>query len=626
MANAYLLPNRPHRLIINAEWNEKDAVKSIPGSGWDPNGKYWHVPQTWAAASQLRGIFGKNFTASSDVADWMWAEYHNRIQPSMGLRDQEIPSLDPVPDTRYAKLYPYQQVAVEWLTQAGSALLGDDMGTGKTVQILSALAKISVTDGIAAVLTALVICPNSVKPTWAKEAAIWFPDAHPYVVAGTALQRMKILDEAQGDPCALVIVNYESAPRLSRLTGYGSIPLKQCQECNRSYGVSTVTAKTCEVHPKPLNEFPWRTLIVDEAHRIKDPHAKQTRAIWALADTSSIRRRFGLTGTVIANSPDELWSVMRAIEPAEYPTKSKFVDRYCQAQWNAFGGMDITGLRPDTKEEFFQFFDPRWRRMTKTRVLPQLPPKIRQVRMVEMAPKQAKAYREMESTLLTRLDNGELLIARDNLTASTRLLQFSSSYATFDPQGDVQLTDPSPKIDELLVILEEMGTRQVVVCAEQRKLIELASRRLTKEKIEHVLITGQVPELVRAGNLEAFQSGKVRVLMFTMKAGGTGLTMTAADTIVFLQRSWSMIDNRQSTDRVHRIGSEIHDSVTVIDIITQGTVEETQLQRLHHKEDRLEEINRDREFILRTGAPRADLEKLNQEETDLMHGWLGEPL
>src|SRR6185503_10613064 len=105
----------------------------------------------------------------------------------------------------------------------------------------------------------------------------------------------------------------------------------------------------------------------------------------------------------------------------------------------------------------------------------------------------------------------------------------------------VQLIEPSPKIDELELILEEMGGRPCVVAAEQRQLIELASRRLTKLGIEHGLITGKIPEFERHITLEKFQNGQLPVLLFTLKAGGTGLTMTAADTIVFLQRSDSMI-------------------------------------------------------------------------------------
>jgi SNF2 family DNA or RNA helicase len=107
-----------------------------------------------------------------------------------------------------------------------------------------------------------------------------------------------------------------------------------------------------------------------------------------------------------------------------------------------------------------------------------------------------------------------------------------------------------------------------------------------------------VPEFERRRVLAEFQAGQLNRLLFTVAAGGTGLTMTAADTIIFLQRAWSMIDNKQAEDRVHRIGSEIHESIHVIDIVTRGSVEEGQIARLTEKFLRLQEITRDRAMLL----------------------------
>ena len=98
--------------------------------------------------------------------------------------------------------------------------------------------------------------------------------------------------------------------------------------------------------------------------------------------------------------------------------------------------------------------------------------------------------------------------------------------------------------------------------------------------------------------------------------------MTAADTIIFLQRSWSLIDNMQGEDRVHRIGSEVHEVINVIDIVTQDTVEETQILRLHEKQKRLEEITRDRATLLAAGKT---IVHLDEEENKIMNSFLGEP-
>lgn len=615
----------PPRIVVNTAWNEKELVKSIPGSRWSATEKEWSVPLTMVACSQLKGQFPKTLEVGPLLTQWVWDQWNTRIGPAMALRTQfedKDGSFHFHPN-----LYDFQTMGVAWLVKSVSGLLGDEMGTGKTIQVLVAM---NVVDELgSSTLPALVIAPNSVKANWAKEAATWLPQATPYVLTGTASARAKLIVDAAKDPSALVITNFESTHKLSRLSGYGSIRLMRCRECDPKYGVEGLRASSCEVHPRPLNQIPFRTVVVDEAHRIKDPKAKQTRAAWALGSGDAVQRRWALTGTPLANDPSDLWSIMHFVAPDEYPTKSKFVDLYCLLSWNVHGGMDVVGINPERRDEFYKIFDPRFRRMPKALVLSQLPPKIRQRRIVEMTPKQRKAYNDVESKLATRLADGSVLVAKSNLSAQIRLLQLASSYCIVDDHGTphdptewtVELTEPSPKLDELMDVLDELGDRPVVVAAEQRRLIELAVTRLEKAGISYGLITGAVDAYDRQQALESFQAGRLRVLLFTLKAGGTGLTMTAADTIIFLQRSWSMIDNKQAEDRVHRIGSEIHESINVIDIVTQDTVEETQITRLYEKSMRLEEITRDRATLIAAGK---SIVHLDDEEGKIMNTFLGE--
>jgi SNF2 family DNA or RNA helicase len=613
--------SREPRIVVATSWNEKELVKAIPGSRWNATEKEWSVPLTMVACSQLKGQFPNTLEVGPQLTHWVWDQYNTRVKPSLEQRERF--AFDGSGFVIDAHLYDFQQWGASWLITTGSGLLGDEMGTGKTIQVLAAMRQIGEDS-----LPALVIAPNSVKANWAKEAATWLPQANPYVLTGTATARAKLLAAAAKDPTALVVTNYESTHRLSRLSGYGSIRLMRCKECDKAYGAEIKPAQ-CEVHPRPLNGIPFRTIIVDEAHRIKDPKAKQTRAVWALGSGNAVQRRWALTGTPLANDPSDLWSIMHFVQPDEYPTKSKFVDLYCLLSWNVHGGMDVVGINPERREEFYKIFDPRFRRMPKALVLTQLPPKIRQRRVVQMSPKQRKAYDEVERQLATRLDDGSILVAKSNLSAQIRLLQLASSYCIIE-RGDtpddpstwtVELTEPSPKLDEFMDVLDELGDRPVVVAAEQRRLIELACVRLDKADISYGLITGAVDAYDRQIALESFQAGRLRVLLFTLKAGGTGLTMTAADTIIFLQRSWSLIDNKQGEDRVHRIGSEIHESINIIDIVTEDTIEETQIARLYEKSMRLEEITRDRATLLRAGK---SIVHLDDEENRIMNTFLGE--
>jgi SNF2 family DNA or RNA helicase len=122
---------------------------------------------------------------------------------------------------------------------------------------------------------------------------------------------------------------------------------------------------------------------------------------------------------------------------------------------------------------------------------------------------------------------------------------------------------------------------------------------MTQAKIDHGLITGAQDEDERQKAIDDFQSGKIKWILFTAQAGGVGVTLTAARRLIMLQRPWSLVDHKQALDRVHRIGSEIHDSVIITDYVTEGTIEERVLQVLETKADNFEQIVRDKDQLLR---------------------------
>lgn len=610
---AYATLGVNERIIIQTTWNEKDLIKQVPGTKWDPEAKLWSIRLSWAACVQLRAVFQEQLTISDELNQWAWNVRTGRVEPSLALRgvfeDYRPDELD--------GLYDFQRAGVDWLELAGDALLADEMGTGKTVQALHAL--VNLPTG----LPALVVCPNSVKTHWASEATQWLGQhITPYVIGGSAIQRKKIIAAARLDPTALVIVNYESMRLLSRLAPYGSLRLAKCRQCDKAHGEELVTTARCEVHPRELTGFPFRTVIIDEAHRIKDPKSKQTRAVWAMAHQSSVTTHWALTGTPIGNNPADLWSIMHAVCKVEYPSKIAFVDRYCLMAWNNFGGLDVVGINPSTREEFHTILNPRLRRMLKAIVAPQLPPRVRTIRHVEMTLKQQRAYHEIKKSSYTDVD-GEYLITTNSLEITLRLMQLASSWVDVEltPEGKqvVTLRDPSPKLDELEVILEELGTEQVVVAAESRQLIMLAAKRLDKLKIPYGLIVGGTSDIERQDAIRRLNSGHVRCILFTVKAGGTGTNLQAAPNLINLQRSWSMIDNVQTENRVHRIGSEVHSQVNVIDIVAKGTIEERQLLAIHEKLNRLDEITRDRAALQSYGS--YDTIELDNEETAILNSY-----
>ena len=389
----------------------------------------------------------------------------------------------------------------------------------------------------------------------------------------------------------------------SRLEGFGSINLSKCAECEKG---GTAKPATCEIHPRELNAMKFAVCIVDEAHRMKDPNAKQTRAVWAAGKSAA--RRIAMTGTPVAHNAADVWSIMHFVSPTEFPTKSKFVERYCKTSFNDWGFLEIGGLSEAHKDEFYSVLYPRMRRMPKALVLPQLPPKVYSKRFVTLTKDQQKMYDQMATGLVTRTPDGTLMVARESIEANTRLLQFSSATMREDgvdpATGKTKFTmcDPSPKLDAMMDVVDEIKGKPLVIAFLHKRLLKLAAQRLKDAGVNFAELSGDTPQWQRDKDVQDFQAGKIDVFLFTIQAGGVGITLNAADTILFVQRSWSMIENKQAVDRVHRIGSEKFQQINVIDLVAEGTIEEHQIDVVWEKELKEQEVIQDAKTLETAGV------------------------
>lgn len=582
-------PSGKH-IRIDAEWRWKELCKSLPGSSWSTEDKVWRVPLSWSSCLALRSTFRNDLEIGPALTEWAANLRTSRIDPAMALREQESADGD-------EDLFPHQRAGVAFLATARRALLADEPGLGKTAQAIRALKALS--DRGEPVFPALIVCPNTLKKNWAREFKIWWPDVKTQIIRGTAAKRKKQFEEPDVD---VYIINWESLRSHSRLAPFGSVALTRCVDCGGHD--EKVSASRCEVHKGELNAIDFKSVVADEIHRSKEPKSKQTRALWAATGDADIR--FALTGTPIANDVVDLWSILHWLSPEDWPSKTKWIDRNIDTMMNAFGGMMVIGVKPHMQEEFYQTVNPHMRRMLKKTVLPWLPEVISERRDVEMSTKQKKAYDQMRDHMIAELADGEAITAPSVLTQTLRLLQFASSYAEIEVNettGEPRavLSDPSCKVDALMDDIKngDFGDDSVAVCAVSRQLIEILSAAMTKAGIAHGLITGAQNEDERQWAIEDFQSGKTKWILFTAQAGGVGVTLTAARRLIMLQRPWSLVDHKQALDRVHRIGSEIHDSIIITDYVTEGTIEERVIQVLETKADNFEQIVRDRDQLLK---------------------------
>jgi SNF2 family DNA or RNA helicase len=575
-------------ILVQSDWRFKEMCKAIPGSSWSTKEQVWKVPLSWSSCLALRNTFGESLQVGPNLNDWAVNELSTRITPALTLRELEEYDGD-------EDLFPHQRAGVAFLSTAKRALLADEPGLGKTAQAIRALKQMQ--DNGEKVFPALVVCPSTLKSNWQREFDKWWPGVDVQIIRGTADKRRKLL----ASDADVYVMNWESLRSHSRLAPYGSIALARCTDCGGHD--EKVSENRCEVHTRELNNIEFGAVIADEIHRSKDPKSKQTRALWAASGKAEVR--FALTGTPIANNVLDLWPILHWLSEKDWPSKTKWTDRMINLMINAFGAPLVLGIKPEREEEFRQTVNPFMRRMLKQKVLPWLPEIMTERRDVEMSPTQKKAYEQMRDLMISQLEDGEILTAPGVLTQTLRLVQFANSYATLtedESTGEqtVRLAEPSCKVDSLMADIKngDFESESVAVCAVSRQLIELLSTALTKEGVPHGLITGAQNDLERQEAIDNFQAGRIKWILFTAQAGGVGVTLTAARRLIMLQRPWSLVDYKQALDRVHRIGSEIHDSIIVTDYITENTIEDRIIKVLSQKAENFEQVVQDKEQLL----------------------------
>lgn len=581
----------PRKIALVSGYMQKDQIKALPGSGWDRKRGIWRVPLSWSSCIALRATFGAGLGVGPLLNAWAAEEQRLRINPTLALREQTDAPGDP-------DLYPHQRADVAFILAGKQVLIGNEPGTGKTASAIRA-ARALHNQGISP-FPMLIVTPNTVKRTWRREFKRWWPGLTVTIVTGTALQRRKKL----ATPSHVFVVNWEGLRMHSRLAPYGDVALARCRECGGED--ETVSIAKCEVHLRELNKIPFQYIVADEAHRAKDAKSKQTRALWAASGDAEYR--VALTGTPIANDATELWPVLHWLDKTEWPSKTKWLERFVTIMYNAFGGMVVSGIRPEREEEFFRSFNPRFRRVLKAAVL-DLPPIVPERRDVEMTTKQQKAYNQMRDELLADVEGGTLM-APNVLARTLRLLQLASAYGEVDLVPDPKspggmrdvftLTEPSSKINAFMEDIPDFAGQSVVVFAVSKQLINLLSARMTKAKIKHGLITGDQTELERDQAITAFQAGHTKFILCTIQAGGVGITLSRGSVMAFLQRSWSQVDQIQAENRCQRPGSEeFSESILKIDYVTPGSIEEAVIDALAGKGMALEDIVRDQDAIRR---------------------------
>ena len=443
------------------------------------------------------------------------------------------------------KLFPFQREDVERIIRIGapSHLIANDMGTGKTYEaiVLDAHYRQEHPEG-----RTLVVAPLSTLSGWAKTY--------------TELTGLRIC-----------VINPKNRPRFLDY-------MKQDK-----YDVYILHWEALRLLQDDLKKKKWMHIIADEVHRAKNRKAKQTKALKQIKP----KYRTAMSGTPVINRPDEIWSILHWMYPKDYTSYWRFYEQYVDYEIGYPGGYHIfrgTKNLDLLREEISKFMT----RRTKAEVLPDLPDKYYTEKLIKLGSKQRKAYDAMRKEMIAWVGQNEdqPLVAPIVIARLMRLQQLALAYAEIDEEYEVALSEPSAKLEALRDIILDNPQKPLVVFTQFTKMIDLTvdyiERTCAKEigkKARIERIDGGTKN--RGQIIDDFQNGKINVLIMTIGAGGVGITLTKADTVVFLDRSWSPAINLQAEDRLHRIGQE--NAVQVIDLIAEETVDRGRMQRLEQK-------------------------------------------
>ena len=456
-----------------------------------------------------------------------------------------------------------QAQGADWLAHCSAALLCDEMGTGKTVQTCAALEALG--HSSPGPQRVLVVCPASVIASWCEHVTQWTSfDAVP--LTGAHGERAAAV-KADDNESVVFIVSWATLPRMISLTYW-----------------PTVNMRSDDRTKKVLDFCMFDAVVFDEAHRAKEPKARQTRAAWTL----NTDRRWALTGTPVMNRPEDMWSMLRLVDPKSWPSKRKFVAEFCDAKPGLWGGIVVEGWQHDGTQRLTELVAAQYRRKTMAEAIGRNIEKVRQQRIVTMTTPQAAQYRGLVDEWKICADPSNEWTP-DALTRLTRLTQCASAPLTVTDEG-TRMEGPSPKVAELRQILEDLSpTRQVVVFTPSLQLLRLAEDMLIRRQITHTVLVGETDNDARGEAVQQFNAGTKRVFLGTTSAAGEGLDLACADVVVHLSKSWSYAMTAQAEDRVRR-WTQNADAVLVISIVTEGTVEQ-QIEAAHrHKKGLLDAL------------------------------------
>jgi non-specific serine/threonine protein kinase len=440
---------------------------------------------------------------------------------------KELPTITP-PGGLQAKLRDYQLKGFSWLCFLQQhqlhGLLADDMGLGKTIQTLALLLH-QKQENIAQ-SPSLLVAPTSLLGNWQAEAKRFTPDLKVLILAG---DNRDALYQSWSDYDLVV-------------TSYGIM--------NRDMSI--------------LNKLAVHYLILDEAQAIKNRKTQTAQAAKAIAS----HHRLCLSGTPVENHLGELWSMFDFLMPGFLGSEKLFQQIY---QFPVEKDHNQERL-----QELQQRMAPFILRRTKSQVAKELPDKNEIVKMIDLNERQAHVYESIRLTMVDEIKQAFKDHQGNQILIGNALLRLRQvcCHPSLVKLDSVEKDAPSAKLDWLMTAIPSLVEegRRILIFSSFTGMLSLIEQQLKDIEIPYLSLTGKTPAKQRTQDIKRFQNEEVPVYLISLKAGGAGINLTAADTVIHYDPWWNPAAEQQASDRAHRIGQD--KQVFVYKLISRGTVEE----------------------------------------------------
>ena len=473
--------------------------------------------------------------------------YLERLRAHYGNDQKRHEELVPeLPATLAQTLRGYQQEGVDWLYRCalngGAALLADDMGLGKTLQTLAFLKLWKTNNPQASELPVLIVCPATLLGTWRDEAQKFIPDFNVLIMHGA---RRKDYYEVMAS-ADLIVTSYALLDRDA--AHYVKLPIA--------------------------------AMVLDEASAIRNPDTLAAKAARKVKQSAPDAACVAITGTPVENSVRDLWSIFQFLMPGYLGSREDFRTRYevpCAAELPDRAALQRLRWRTE----------PFMLRRVKSQVAKDLPPKIESVVWCDPSPMQRDHYQAILRHGVEKMDQVRKSVGKEGarmqmLTVLLRLRQSCCDLRLIDDKiSGESISDVSAKLARLLELLGEArrGGHRVLVFSQFTSMLSLIRHELDEGDVDYCYLDGGTRD--RTAVVDRFQkSDGPSVFLISLKAGGYGLTLTAADTVVLFDPWWNPAVEAQAADRIHRIGQT--KPATIYKFISRGTVEE-KILRLQDK-------------------------------------------